>query len=294
MADFCFVILHYQTLNDTVNCVNSILSNIKFTDYRIIVVDNGSPNKSGETLKELFEGNPVVKVIISNKNLGFTSGNNLGFQYAMKEYRPDFIALINNDTILEQPDFINIIKEKFNETDFDILGPDIYTPEGKHQSPVFNKMSNLRVVKRYIRFYSKILLLNYLGLDYIFERVKKRFSPISRLHVENINVKPDSATEQTGVMLHGSALVFSAKYIYKYDGLYPGPFMYGEEAILDFVAKRDNLVAIYTPEVKIIHMDDSATNSVYRKPLFKRRFYLKNFIRSSQILKLLMEEQESR
>jgi len=293
MDCFCFVILHYQTLNDTVDCVSSILSNIKDSEYRIIIVDNGSPNKSGDTLVKLYEGNPVVKIIISSKNLGFTSGNNLGFQFAKREFRPDFIALINNDTVVEQPDFINIIKEKFSKTHFDILGPDIYTPDGKHQSPAFNKMSSLPVLERYIRFYNKILLLNYLGLDYIAERIKKRFVPVSKLHVEDINSLPDRTKEQTGVMLHGSALVFSAKYIDRYDGLYSGPFMYGEEAILDFIARRDNLKVIYSPEVKIIHRDDSATNSVYKKPLMKRRFYLKNFLRSSRILKRLMEEQNN-
>jgi len=242
---------------------------------------------------DLYEGNPVVKVIISSKNLGFTSGNNIGFQYAKREFRSDFIALINNDTILEQPDFINIIKEKFIETHFDILGPDIYTPDGKHQSPAFNKMSSLPVLERYIRFYNKILLLNYLGLDSIAERIKKHFIPASSLHVEDIHSLPDRTKEQTGVMLHGSALLFSAKYIDRYDGLYSGPFMYGEEAILDFIARRDNLVVIYSPDVRIVHRDDSATNSVYKKPLLKRRFYLKNFLRSSRILKRLMEEQKA-
>jgi len=280
-------------LNDTVDCVSSILSNIKYPDYRIIIVDNGSPNKSGSTLMELFEGNSDIKIILSSKNLGFTSGNNLGFQFAKREFSPDFIALINNDTILEQPDFIDRIKEKSVRTHFDILGPDIYTPDGKHQSPVFNKMSSLPVLKRYIRFYSKILLLNYLGLDYIAERIKKRFVPTSSLHVENIHSLPDWTKEQTGVMLHGSALVFSAKYIDRYDGLYTGPFMYGEEAILDFIARRDSLNVIYSPEIKIIHRDDSATNSVYKRPLLKRRFYLKNFLWSSRILKSLMEEQKA-
>jgi GT2 family glycosyltransferase len=290
MGRFCFVILHYQTLSDTIGCVNSILSNVEYPDYRIIIVDNGSPNKSGNKLKETFENNPLVNVILSERNLGFTSGNNLGYDFAKKEFGPEFIALINNDTIIEQSDFITVIKDKFSKTYFDILGPDIYTPNGRHQSPAFNKMSGMAAVDKYIRFYSKVLLLNYLGLDYIFEKIKKHFFPVSSLHTENIYIIPDSSKEQTGVMLHGSALVFSARFIEKYDGLYPGPFMYGEEAILDFIARRDNLLVLYSPDVKIIHLDDSATNSIYKKPLMKRRFYLKNFLRSSRILKRLMKE----
>jgi GT2 family glycosyltransferase len=291
MSCFCFVILHYQTVEDTIDCVNSILLNITDTEYEVIIVDNGSPNKSGAVLAETFKTNPKIKLIFSETNLGFTAGNNLGFEYAKKELNADFIALINNDTIIPQSDFVKLVVKKHNEMPFDILGPDIVTFKGRHQSPVFNKMSNLQVVDKYIRFYRKILLLNYLGLDNILERIKKFFVPVSSLHLENIKTEQDSTTEQKGVMLHGSALIFSKSYIDKYDGLYPGPFMYGEEAILDFISKRDNLSVLFYPEIKIIHKDDSATDTLFRKPLKKRRFYLKNFLKSSGILQLLMKEQ---
>ena len=289
MEGFCFVILHYQTLSDTISCVHSILSNIKSNNYRIVIVDNGSPNKSGINLKEKFEGDPVVNVILSNKNLGFTSGNNLGITFAKKTYNPKFIALINNDTLIEQAGFIDIVEKKFNEHHFDILGPDIITPEGKHQSPTLNKMTGLTAVERYLRFYRKILFLNYLGLDKIAENTKKSFFPVSRLHLENIHQKREWDKEQENVMLHGSALIFSSNYIETYNGLYPGPFMYGEEAILDFIAKRDKLKVIYCPDIRIKHIDDSATNSVFKRSLRKRRFYIKNFLRSTLVLKDLMK-----
>jgi len=86
------------------------------------------------------------------------------------------------------------------------------------------------------------------------------------------------------------SVIFSKSYIEKYDGLYPGPFMYGEEAILDFIAKRDNLTTLYSPEIKILHKDDSSTNFMYKKALKKRRFYLKNFLQSLIILQELMKE----
>ncbi len=94
-------------------------------------------------------------------------------------------------------------------------------------------------------------------------------------------------------MLHGSALIFSGSFITKYDGLYHGPFMYGEEAILDFIAKRDKLTTLYCPEIKIIHKDDSSTNFAHKKALGKRRFYLKNFLRSLKILRELMKKEQA-
>lgn len=292
MDCFCFIILHFQTKADTIECVNSILTNIRNPGIKIIVVDNGSPNGSGSELKELFKKNDKVEVLLSAENLGFTGGNNIGFHHAKYKYKAGFIALINNDTIIRQNDFVDAITDKYKSQPFHILGPDIVTLSGRHQNPVFNKLSSLRAVQNYIRHYRKVLFLNYLGLDVKLEKIKKFFVPESKIHIENIRKEIDHESEQEGVALHGSAIVFSGLYMQKYEGLWPGPFMYGEEAILDYFVKRDKLRSVYWPGVSILHKDDSSTNSVYRKALKKRRFYLKNFIRSLKVLENLFNEEK--
>lgn len=293
MECFCFVILHYQTQNDTIECVDSILTNISYQNLKIIVVDNGSPNKSGIELLRFYRRNSKIKIILNVKNSGFTDGNNVGFRYAKHQNNADFIALINNDTIIQQHNFIETIIEKSKSTPFHILGPDIISSSGIHQNPAFNKLSTLPAVENYIRFYKKVLFLNYLGLDKILEKIKKSFIPKSNIHIENINTNPDYSAEQAGIMLHGSAMIFSRSFIDNYEGLYPGPFMYGEEAILDYIVRRDNLTTLYCPEIKILHKDDSSTNFVFRKEMMKRRFYLKNFIKSLIILQKLMKEEQA-
>jgi GT2 family glycosyltransferase len=293
MDCFCFVVLHYQTRNDTIECVQSILSNIKYPNYYIIIVDNGSTNNSGAVLAGLYQDNLKIKVIINKKNLGFTGGNNIGFHYAKQVFGANYIALINNDTIIEQQNFIEKVMDKNRKKPFHILGPDIISMSGKHQSPVFNKLSSLQAVKNYLNHYRKILVLNYLALDKLLEKIKKSFVPQSKIHFGKVNVPQDHFTEQRGVTLHGSAMIFSRAFIDNYNGLLEGPFMYGEEAILDFIAKRDNLTTIYCPDIKIIHKDDSSTNYMFRNTLMKRRFYLKNLIRSLIILQELMNQKHA-
>ncbi len=292
MDCFCFVILHYQTKADTIECVNSILTNLANPGIKIIVVDNGSPNGSGHELKELFKSNDRIEILLSPENLGFTGGNNIGFQHAKHQYRADFIALINNDTIIRQHEFVDAIIGKYKSFPFHLLGPDIVTLSGIHQNPVFNKSSSLKAVQNYINHYRKVLFLNYLGLDVILEKIKKFFFPESKIHIENIKKEIDHSSEQEGVALHGSAIVFSGLYIEKYEGLYPGPFMYGEEAILDYIVKRDKLITVYWPGVSILHKDDSSTNFVYGKALKRRRFYLKNSLRSLRVLEKLFTDGE--
>lgn len=41
----CFMILHYMVADETIQCVDSILSNV-IGDKHILVVDNCSPNGS--------------------------------------------------------------------------------------------------------------------------------------------------------------------------------------------------------------------------------------------------------
>ena len=46
------VILHFNVLEETRNCLNSFINLLEKKDYFIVVVDNGSSNNSGEILKK--------------------------------------------------------------------------------------------------------------------------------------------------------------------------------------------------------------------------------------------------
>ena len=61
----------------------------------VIVVDNASEQNEASIILKKF---PQVKVIRSEKNLGFAGGNNLG----IKEAKGKYIFLINNDTIFKE------------------------------------------------------------------------------------------------------------------------------------------------------------------------------------------------
>ncbi|EMF0409107.1 glycosyltransferase, partial [Enterococcus faecium] len=70
-----FEVLHYETINETIQCVESILSNV--INPVIVVVDNASSNNSGNELIEKFKSYDNVFVLINEKNLGFAKGNNI-------------------------------------------------------------------------------------------------------------------------------------------------------------------------------------------------------------------------
>lgn len=59
-----FVVLHYLTTDDTVECVSSIRRCCADGEYQIIIVDNASPNKSGKQLMEKYEKDKDIDLLI--------------------------------------------------------------------------------------------------------------------------------------------------------------------------------------------------------------------------------------
>lgn len=270
-----FVILHYITIEDTVECVESIRTNMEYENYSIIIVDNGSPNHSGDILLNKYKDFNNIEVIISEENLGFAKGNNIGFIHAKYNQGADFIVLINNDTIIEQKEFCDKIITTYNKEKFHVLGPDILSLyDKKHQNPVPRIIKNIRDVEKRISKLSILKVLNYFRIDQIVQNIKEKIEKKNNVEVEDIQ-------------LHGSCLIFSRKYIERYDGLYSKTFMYAEECILKYICCRDNLNMIYVPELQIKHKEDSSTNAYLRKDYLKRRFYYNNTIKSYKLLREL-------
>ncbi|MDR3626866.1 MAG: glycosyltransferase family 2 protein [Ignavibacteriaceae bacterium] len=100
------VILNWNGYEDTKECLNSLVD-IDYTNYKIVIVDNGSDNNDVDKIKENF---PSVKIIWNPENLGFSGGNNLGIRYCLKS-RADYVLLLNNDTVVE-PDFLDLLFSK--------------------------------------------------------------------------------------------------------------------------------------------------------------------------------------
>lgn len=96
----CVVMINYKTPYITIEGINSALKAINDKSY-IVVVDNNSNDGSFEKLVEHYKTNKKVVVIESSDNAGFSSGNNIGIRYALKN-NTDFILLLNNDTEIDR------------------------------------------------------------------------------------------------------------------------------------------------------------------------------------------------
>ena len=86
------ITINFNGIKDTCELIDSIPFK---EDLEVIVVDNASKLDEANDISTRY---PHVKVIRSDKNLGFAGGNNLG----IKEAKGNYILLINNDTYFKE------------------------------------------------------------------------------------------------------------------------------------------------------------------------------------------------
>lgn len=279
--NFCFVILHYRTSNDTIECIKSIQK--LEGDYKIVIVDNASQNGSIERVEALFANNDEIVIIKNTKNLGFAAGNNIGYAYARTQIKADMIAVLNNDIVIKQKDFINRIFELYRNSQFHIAGPDIVSlVDGHHQSPVVEKINSISKANKELFKYKILRIINKIGLYELMTRQPKK--ELNRISVA------DPMRYQENVILHGSFVIFSPLYVSEEECAFrPDTFMYMEEPILYEYCMLKNYKTVFDPSIVIYHKEDSSTNSLYNAAYAKREFVFKNMIRSLKIYRSLLK-----
>jgi hypothetical protein len=162
------IILNWNGWEDTIECLESVYQ-IKYPNYDIVVVDNGSKDQSVEKIKRYASGSlsvesnffkynsdnkplhlieysqeelkfsgtitkdvenlpPEKKLILikNDQNYGFAEGNNIAIRYALEKLKPDYILLLNNDTVVDRCFLDELIQIAERDPDIGILGPTIF------------------------------------------------------------------------------------------------------------------------------------------------------------------------
>lgn len=117
-ANVHIILLNYNGYEDTVECIKSICK-INYNNYKIILVDNNSSDGSQIELLKYLSQNEKVHFIQSEKNLGFSGGNNIGIKWALNN-GADYICLLNNDTVVEKDFLINLVTEMEKNSDIGV------------------------------------------------------------------------------------------------------------------------------------------------------------------------------
>ncbi|MDL1957570.1 MAG: glycosyltransferase [Candidatus Desulfofervidus auxilii] len=106
--DFSIIIPTYNRANFVVEAINSVLNQTYKLPYEIIVVDDGSIDKTEKILLEYMKKEPRLKFIKHEKNKGPAAARNTGIIHSKGKY---LLFLDSDDKLL--PNALSIYWEGY-------------------------------------------------------------------------------------------------------------------------------------------------------------------------------------
>lgn len=121
-------IINFNGRDNTFKCLDSIkkinASNFKLN---VVVIDNGSKEKLN--LPQDYLGNIPLKIIVKEKNLGFTGGHNAGINYALSK-DAGYVLVLNNDVVVDPNLITELLKVSDKSDSYAMASPKIYFASG--------------------------------------------------------------------------------------------------------------------------------------------------------------------
>jgi GT2 family glycosyltransferase len=126
------VVLTHNTCNLVVQCLENFYDQAVRLGWQVIVVDNGSVDGTAHEITRKF---PAVKLIRSERNLGFAGGINLGLRQATGQV----IVLMNSDVLASAETLEAAAKALLAQPGVGALSPLLRAPNGKPQAFAFGE-----------------------------------------------------------------------------------------------------------------------------------------------------------
>lgn len=268
-----FVVLGYGNFPMFAECVDWLMKIDDFGQCEIVLVDNCSPDGTGDKLKAKTAGIKNITVLKNSENQGFAKGNNLGYQYARNVLHCETVVVMNSDVFIKDPSFYNILVHLVEQNkDVSIIAPDILGAGDRHTNPY--RVTPVSIKEARKRIFIKILLtlLIRMGVNYK-----------SKKNALKINAG-DKQIRVDGVVPHGACVIFCNKWVDNEEkAFYPGTFLYHEEFFLDEYLRKKKYLSSYFPELIVKHIGDASLDNAIRQESRKKLFVLQSQIQSLKL-----------
>lgn len=116
------ILLCYNKIDLTFQCLRSLLREVDLTHTEIIVVNNASQDET-ESVLAYFEG--FIRVLNNEENLGFVHGNNKGAALARGKY----LVFLNNDTVVLPGWLDYMVETAEGDPQVGVVGPMFIYPD---------------------------------------------------------------------------------------------------------------------------------------------------------------------
>jgi GT2 family glycosyltransferase len=261
------IIVNYKTDDRVIKYVTEEILKISAKN-KIVIVNNSATDVSNRTIAEGCRGCVVcntgtidyesdVFVLGSKDNLGFARGNNLGAEFLLKHFQPDFLLISNSDLLFTDSDVIDKLLAKIKDTpDIGLICPRVLSPAGERQSPP-NELPFWKQEIFFKLFYPFFAL-------YLF--CKQR--PLYSFYADDIEGDID--------LFNGSMYVVRTSAFVKAGMFDPNTFLYSEEPILATRIRRAGFRVYYYNAVSVVHVHREPEQAFTRSPANARHRYDSN------------------
>jgi GT2 family glycosyltransferase len=246
------IIVTWNSAKDIQDCLQSLRKQ-DYADHKIVVVDNNSTDNTVELIKQNF---PEVILIQTGKNLYFAGGNNFGIDYALQNLNPEFIAVLNPDTLV-QPNWLSTqVEIMLQDAKIGVVGPKVVFAPGFGPSPT-EKSSATQIY------------INTAGIlpgGFLF--------PYDRGYGEIDQGQYNQMAEVYA--LSGVSMLVRSEVLKQTKGFFAPMQMYLEDVDLCLTAKQKGWKVIYTPTTTVMHKHMQSTHQAggNRYTFWSKRNYL--------------------
>jgi GT2 family glycosyltransferase len=191
--------------------------------------------QSSISMEETITG-PVSRknlILIKNdNNYGFAEGNNIGIRFALNKLNPDYILLLNNDTVVDPYFLTELIHAAENDVHIGVLGPTVHD----YKNPLEIQSAGVKI------YWNKGEAVN----------LTSRENKYSDDH--------DDPEDVDSVI--GCALLAKSELFYKIGYLNKDYFAYLEETEWCVRAHKNSYRIVHVPKGKIWHKGGATSNKI--------------------------------
>ncbi|HEY4662897.1 MAG TPA: glycosyltransferase family 2 protein [Candidatus Humimicrobiaceae bacterium] len=272
MKKIGIITINYNT-EDLLEKLIGCLIRQSHKNWVLIIVNNSPDNIAINEVIKSFDDSRI-KLTGINKNLGYSRGNNLGFEYLMenKVISKDDIALFTNeDIVIKDEDFLIKSVDAINDLKCGFLGPKIINNDGSLMLPHIRKAGFLKCLFH---------MGNNGRVDKIFRinrSLKKLKSPIK-------------------VFLINGACFFCRASDFKKAGMFNiNTFIYYEEELIYRKVYKAGIVVFYDPRISVYHEHSASVKksfSIINKKKFVydgELYFLTSILNVNKFLLLLFK-----
>ena len=248
--DVSIIIVNYNTFSHTKAAIESVFEKTEGITYEIILIDNNSPDGSGQELKYFF--NEKIVYLQNHENVGFGRANN----EAAKIAKGRNLFLLNSDTILVN-NAVKILSDYLDSN------PRVGCCGG----------NLLDTDKKPVHSFSRYFVPS------VFEEINQLFFKLPEKLLYGKNTIYNNTNKPLKVAyITGADLMIRKNIFDTLNGFAPDFFMYHEESELEYRVKNSNYLIISVPFAQIIHLEGKSFSNNFdklKKYYFSRGIYLR-------------------